>query len=260
MASIQRRKKADGTHSYRVRIKIQGSPLVTETLPTRKEAVVWARQMEAEVRAGRYFGRQESKERTFSEFIDRYIELELPKTPKSLDKQSKQLRWWQKHLGSYFLCHISPSMIASLRDLLMTEKTPRGTLRSSSTANRYIAALSKAFTIAIREWEWLKENPIANINRPKEMKPRERFLDKSEIALLLDACRKSKSPYLYPITLFALATGARKGEILARIDDDDMISRFYEGSHKTIDPFFSACEREHLFTIDMRIELGNFFA
>lgn len=181
MASIQKRKKADGTHSYRVRIKIQGSPLVTETLPTRKEALAWARQMEAEVRAGRYFGRQESKERTFSEFIDRYIELELPKTPKSLDKQSKQLRWWQKHLGSYFLCHISPSMIASLRDLLMTEKTSRGTLRSSSTANRYIAALSKAFTIAIREWEWLKENPIANINRPKEMKPRERFLDKMAI-------------------------------------------------------------------------------
>lgn len=102
--------------------------------------------MESEIRAGRYFGRQESKERTFSEFVDRYIEIELPKTPKSFNKQSKQLRWWQKHLGDYFLCHISQSMIAGLRDKLMTEITPRKTLRSSSTANRYMAALRLTMT------------------------------------------------------------------------------------------------------------------
>lgn len=111
-------------------------------------------------------------------------------------------------------------MIASLRDLLMTEKTCRGTLRSSSTANRYMAALSRAFTIAIREWGWLKDSPMANVNRPKEMKPRERYLDKDEITLLLSTCRKSKSPHLYPVTLFALATGARKGEILGLKWDD----------------------------------------
>jgi integrase len=96
----------------------------------------------------------------------------------------------------------------------MTETTPRGTLRSSSTANRYMAALSRAFTIAIREWGWLKESPMLNVTRPKEMKPRERYLEKDEIVRLLEVCRKSKSPHLYTITLFALGTGARKGEIV----------------------------------------------
>lgn len=225
MASIQKRKKANAEYSYRVRIRIEGSPLITETYRTRKEAEAFARRMESEVRAGRYFGHQDSKERTFSDLVNRYIEIELPKTPKSFDKQSKQLRWWQKHLGDYFLCHISQSMIAGLRDKLMTEKTPRGNLRSSSTANRYMAALSRAFSVAIREWGWLKESPMANVTRPKEGKGRERFLDKDEIASLLAVCRKSKSPYLYPVTLFALSTGARKGEILGLKWDDINLSR-----------------------------------
>lgn len=105
-------------------------------------------------------------------------------------------------------------MIADLRDKLMTETTSRGTLRSSSTANRYMAALSRAFSIAICEWGWLKESPMVNVNRPKEIKPRERYLDKDEITRLLEVCYKSKSPHLYAVTLFALGTGARKGEIL----------------------------------------------
>lgn len=107
MASIQKRKKANGEYSYRVRIRVEGAPFTTKTYPTRKEALAFARRMESEIRAGRYFGRQESKERTFSEFIDRYIESELPRNPIIFDKQSKQLRWWQKHLGDYFLSHLT---------------------------------------------------------------------------------------------------------------------------------------------------------
>jgi integrase len=57
------------------------------------------------------------------------------------------------------------------------------------------------------------------------MKPRERFLNKDEIVALLSVCRKSKSPYLYPVTLFALATGARKGEILGLKWEDIDFSR-----------------------------------
>ena len=39
MASIQKRKKANGEYSYRVRIRVEGAPLVTETFLTRKEAL-----------------------------------------------------------------------------------------------------------------------------------------------------------------------------------------------------------------------------
>ncbi len=220
MASIQKRKKANGEYSYRVRIRVEGAPLVTETYPTRKEALAFARRMEAEIRAGRYFGREEDREKTFAEFIDRYIEKELPKNPKGYAKQKMLLTWWKAQLGCYFLCHITPAMIAELRDKLISETTRRKKLRTSSTTNRYLASLSRAFNICQREMHWIKENPVMKITRPKENKPRERYLEIEEINRLLSAAKKSKSSYLYPVTVFALATGARKGEILGLKHND----------------------------------------
>ena len=215
MAYIEKRQHPNGNVTYRVRIRQKGAPPLSSSFRTRREAIEWSQRMEGEVRAGRYFGREPSKEKTFAQFIERYIEKELIKNPKSYKKQKLQLSWWNEHLGKYFLCHITPSIIAELRDQLMAEKTRKGTLRTPSTANRYLAALSRAFTICEREWYWIRENPVRKIIRPRENKPRERFLDKQEISLLLDVCKKSKSQYLYPIVLFALSTGARKGEILS---------------------------------------------
>ncbi len=206
------------------RVRVAGMPDKSATFSSRSQAKIWGQKMEAEIRQGRYFPKQEDKERTFGELIDRYIEKELPKTPKSLAKQSKQLLWWKKQLGSYFLCHISPSMLAGLRDQLLDEKTVRGGLRSPSTVNRYLAALSQALTIAVKEWAWIKENPILKISRPREAKARDKYLEKDGIVRLLNECRKSKSPYLYTIVMFDLATGARRGEILnLKWEDVDFI-------------------------------------
>ena len=176
--------------------------------------------MEAEIAAGRYFGRQSGQEKTFAEFIDRYIERELPKNPKGYAKQKMLLTWWKSQLGPYYLCHVTPGMIGELRDKLMSETIKKGTLRTSSTTNRYLAALSRALTISQREWHWIKENPALQITRPKENKGRERYFEKDEITKLLELCRKSKSPHLYPVTLFAVNTGARRGEILDLKWDD----------------------------------------
>lgn len=214
MAFIQKRIYSNGSVSYRARIRVAGMPDKSATFTTRTQAKKWAQKMESEIRGGRYFGLQEDTEKTFAEFVDRYIEKELPKNPKSYQKYKSQLLWWKQHLGKYFLCHISPPMIAGLRDTLLQETTRRQSLRSNSTTNRYLAALSKAFTIAVKEWAWLKENPVLKITRPKENKPREQYLEKEQIAILLEACKKSKCPFLYAIVLLSLATGARKGEIL----------------------------------------------
>src|ERR1700733_8729773 len=170
--------------------------------------------MEADIRQGRYFGRQDCKERTFQDLFDRLIERELSKDPEYCKRLKKQLVWWNKHLKNYYLCHITPSIISELKDKLLQKKTPRGNLRTQSTANRYLAALSGVFTIAVKEWNMLKENPLSKISRYKENKPRERFLSVEEVETLLAVCKNSKSPHLYAVTLFALSTGARKGEIL----------------------------------------------
>ncbi len=214
MAYIEKRTHASGRKTYRARVRLHGAPSVSESFPTRREAKEWATRMEVEVRQGRYFGRSESKERTFTDLVDRYIAQEVPKNPKSFTKCIVQLNWWKKHLKDFYLCRITPSTISDLKELLLKERTPRGTLRSQSTANRYLAALSGALTVAVKEWNWLKENPLSKVSRYKEGKPRERFLTKEEIERLLAICKISKSPHLYAVTLFAICSGARRGEIL----------------------------------------------
>ncbi len=152
------------------------------------------------MRQGRYFGRAESKERTFADLIDRYKAQQ--KAKKSFHKYMRQLLWWNKHLKDYYLCNITPSAISTLKEQLLKETTPQRNYRSHSTANRYLAALSGAFSLAVKEWNWLKENTVSKISKYKEGKPRDRFLTKGEIEKLLNICKSSKSPHLYPVTLF----------------------------------------------------------
>lgn len=222
MAYIEKRKHPNGKITYRARVRQAGSPDISASFKTRGEAVKWSQKMESEIRAGRYFGREEDRKKTFSEFIDWYIEKELPKNPKGFAKQKMLLTWWKSKLGSYFLCHITPAMIAELRDNLMSETTYRKKLRTSSTTNRYLASISKAFQVGINDRQMLKENPVRKISRPKENKPKERYLEKDEINKLLTECRKSKSPHLLSVVSFLLATGARKSEVLGlKIGDVD---------------------------------------
>jgi len=64
---------------------------------------------------------------------------------------------------------------------------------------------------------------------------------KEEIEKLLEVCKESKSPHLYPVTLFALSSGARRGEILGLkwkdVDLDRKVATFRDtknGEHRSI--------------------------
>lgn len=214
MATIEKRTQSNGSITYRARIRIHGMPGESASFPTRSLAKEWAYRKEVEMKSSRYFPQEEGKNRTFGSFADHYIQNILPKLPKGCAKQTQLIRWWQSKIGKYFLAHISPAMIAKLRDELLEGITPRKAKRTTSTVNRYLAALSRSFNICVKELGWLKENPVLLIKRLKETKARERYLEKEEIDRLLQACQESRCQYLYSIVVFALATGARRGEIL----------------------------------------------
>ena len=64
MASIQKREHANGSITYRTRVCITSYPLQTALFRTRKKAKAWAQKIEAGIREGMHFPRQEGKERT----------------------------------------------------------------------------------------------------------------------------------------------------------------------------------------------------
>jgi len=222
MANIEERILKDGCKTYRVKIRRKGYPVLSKTFSRKTDAHRFIRKIESEIDQGKHLAAPEATKRTLAEAVDRYIEMVLPRKPKSQIKQTMQLTWWKDQLGHLTLSQVTPSHIAEQRDILSRGKTPTGTIRSAGTTNRYLAALSHMLTIASKEWAWIDHNPVMKVERLKEPRGRVRYLDDDERERLLQACMNSKSPYLYTIVVLALATGGRKNEIvsLSRHDVD----------------------------------------
>lgn len=214
MASIKERKDKEGKMHYHVQIRIKGCPPQYASFKRKTDAERWIQQTEAAIREGRHFKTSESKKHTLGQLIDRYIKNVLPTKRKCEQRQGAQLNWWKKQLGSYLLADITPALIAEQRDILLRETTKRRKLRSPATVVRYMAVLSHAFTIAIKEWGWIEDSPLRKVTKPREPRGRVRFLDNDERVKLLQICKESSNSYLYTIVVLALSTGMRQSEIL----------------------------------------------
>lgn len=222
MQGIEKRTNKDGSFTYRARVRIKGHPSISESFNSLTLAKKWKRNTESAIEQGRYQFSSLEKKHTLAEMIDRYVETILPTKPKNARNIKQHLLWWKKELGHCLLAEIKPNQIAQKRDELLAQNTFYKKPRSSTTVVRYISSLSHAFAIAIREWEWMNENPAKKINKPRLPQGRIRFLDISEKDRLLAVCKESNSLYLFPIVVLALSTGMRKGEILSlRWDDID---------------------------------------
>lgn len=213
MANIEKRISSDGITSYRVKIRLKGFPSQSATFERLTDAKKWAQQTESAIREGRHFKTTEAKRHTLAEMIDRYCRDVLP-SKKSAKDQAQQLAWWKSEIGSYSLADVTPSLIGECRDKLGREITVRNKLRSPASVVRYMAALSHALTIAVKEWGWLEDSPMRKVTKPKESRGRVRFLSDDERKRLLQACKESNNPYLYTVVVLALSTGMRQGEIM----------------------------------------------
>lgn len=224
MATIEKRIIKSGKTTYRAKIRLKGYPTQTASFDKLSLAKKWVQQTEAAIREGRYFKTTEAKRHTLSETIDRYIKHVLPTKPKSAHDQTTQLNWWKVAIGDHVLADVTPSLIAEQRDKLANGKTPRGK-RTPATVNRYLAALSHMFTIAVKEWDWVGENPLCKVTKLKEPRGRVRYLLEDEREALLRWCRESDNSCLYLVVVLALSTGARKMEILGLCWDDVDLNR-----------------------------------
>ena len=45
-----------------------------------------------------------------------------------------------------------------------------------ATINRELAMLSKAFSLAVKDWDWIKENPVSKVQKEKVDNKRDRWL------------------------------------------------------------------------------------
>lgn len=214
MGAIRESKKKDGSVTYHAEVRLKGYPPQRESFRTRTLAKKWIQDTESSIRDGRHFRIAEAKKHTVKDLIDRFISQWLSQFPHRVIRQTAYLAWWKDRLGHLLLSDLTPTVLADARDALLAEKTPRGNIRNPSTANRYLAAFSRALTIAMKEWGWLDDTPMRKVSKPSEGRGRNRLLSIEEKNRLLEVCKKSPNIHLYPIVSLALLTGMRFGEIV----------------------------------------------
>ncbi len=104
---------------------------------------------------------------------------------------------------------ISPALLAQWRDLRMTQV-------ASGTVLRELSLLSAVFQRCVREWQWMRENPVKQISKPSSPAHRDKLLTHQDVRKVCTALGRNKDTVSYRVGLaflFALRTGMRAGEI-----------------------------------------------
>jgi len=209
MATIEKRTAQDGSISYRVKVRLTGHPVQSASFPRLTDAKRWAASIESALKEGRHFQNAEAKRHTIADLLDRYERDELSKrNQRARDDRAPILAWWRESIGVRLLADVTPALIAEHRDRLMNEG------RAPATAVKYLAILSHAFSVAVREWGWIESSPLAKVKKPSLPRGRVRFLSDEERPRLLQACKASSNSFLYPVVVLALSTGMRQAEIM----------------------------------------------
>lgn len=214
MAYIEKRESKTKGVYYRATIRKTGKPIIRRNFSTKTLAKEWATLTEAKIMNGKGAPQRNHSQLLIEDIIHRYIEKELPKKPNIQQDWTNQLNWWNTQIGDIRVFDIDTDTIYRVREILQTEKIRGDKVRSNSTINNYTATLSAMFSKAKKLWRVNMENPITDLEKLEIDNERVRSLSKKERETLLKTCKDSYCPYLHPIVLIALGTGARKMEIL----------------------------------------------
>lgn len=215
MASIRQR---GGKWQARV-IRLGHAPQ-SKTFTKRQDAERWARAVEADIERGVPVQPLASPALSLGELLGRYLAEVVPGF-KGAGEDTIRIKAIQRaRLCQVSLSFLTPAHIASFRDERLRQV-------SAGTVIRELAYLSSAINHARREWGLAVANPVALVRKPTAPRGRDRVLTDEERQRLLDALRPEgrRTGWMLPLVELALATGMRRGELLALRWEDIDISR-----------------------------------
>ena len=213
MATIEKR----GAR-WRVRVRKSGVD-TSESFRTKGEAAAWAAQQEADISAGK-LGR--ALDKSFGEVLLRYLG--------EVIESKDDARWERIRINAMMgtpaangtkrdrdpLTHVrlpdlGPEHFAAWRDRRLRSV-------SAATVLREMNLLSAICNRAVKEWRWMRENPMRGVVRPEAPPPRTRRVTKEEIDLISVACGDDPDLMQARVGMafrFAIETALRGGEICA---------------------------------------------
>lgn len=211
--SIRKRKLKNGKLRYQADVKKKGFPRYTRCFEKKGDAAAWELKIKQEMKEGKLEASTLSRGKKLSEIIDKYLKNcneSMYKSEQYIEDVHCRLKYWRKRIGDFTLSNIRPRLLEAERDRMLKSQK----FKSPATINRYMAALSGVFSKCVNEWQYLEYNPCKSIKNLREPTGRVRWLSDEERGRLLRAARMEKRKPMYTIIILAIATGARKSELL----------------------------------------------
>lgn len=150
---------------------------------------MWAADIEKKIIGGGYL----INDHTVEDLLQRYLSAVSIKKRGADKEKIRIMRLCRDPVAQLKLSELQPSHMAQRRDRLLETVT-------EATVQRYWNLFSHAFNVAVNEWQWLSENPLKKVTRPKSTPPRDRRISKDEIDRLLFALGYDYSVYPETVT------------------------------------------------------------
>ncbi len=193
--------------TYTATVRVKGYPSISRTFDTKTEAKIWAAEVEAEMRRGRYKDFTMAEKLTLEMALEKYFSsISSLKAERTSVRDKFSINAIKKNFDiTLTLNEITPKKVAAYRDRRLKAVTP-------STLQKELALLSHLFNVANKEWGIPLDNPVSQIKKPLINNSRAIFLTEHQVKKLLDAAKKSRNVKLFPYLTLLLHTAMRPGE------------------------------------------------
>lgn len=174
--------------------------------PDKRLAEAILGKVKVKVIEGQYFEKLEEHERTVKDMAERYIQERVIGASRHGERRARGVL---AHLlpifGTKTLAQVSPKEIVAYK----VQRQREGA--APATIVKELALLKAAFNVAIREWEWCRDNPVKRVSMGRVNNARVRYVDDETFGKVYQAC----PAWLQPIVVLARYTGMRRDNIVS---------------------------------------------
>ena len=197
-------RKRNGKWQAIVRHKTIGT--TSRSFHTKQAAIKWAISVEEQIEAGT-FGTLRPTHITLGELLDRYSGEVTPAKRGATTELRRLQRLIRDPFSSLKVSQLTSQAIAAFRD--------RRLLDGRRTCHYDLILIRHCLKIAMNEWGlMMSSNPVDRVKMPPSSPARNRRLEDGEFDRLEEAAKQTTNPQIWPVIVFAIETGMRRGEIL----------------------------------------------
>jgi len=177
----------------------------TKVWPTKAAAEDWARLVEYDIIHGATPGERKTLAEAFTKYADEVSE----KKRGGREEKIRLKRFSAYTIAKKIIGEITPSDVAKWREKRLEEV-------SGASVRREMQLIAGVFSVARKEWGWIKASPMIDVRRPKASPRRNRIASKDEMKALAlsggsDPSKATRRAWL--AFEFACETAMRAGEL-----------------------------------------------